>query len=49
MTDAQIVHEIANGNNDAFTEMYNMYRSEFESYIRKRYKGNTYKALRPTP
>ena len=40
MTDAQLIHEIAHGNNAAFTELYEMYRSEFICYIRKSYKGN---------
>lgn len=40
MTDAQLVHEIAHGNNAAFTELYERYRSEFICYIRKSYKGN---------
>ena len=39
MTDSQLIHEIAHGNNSAFTELYNMYRSEFIGYIRKSYKG----------
>ena len=40
MTDAQLIHEIAHGNNAAFTELYEMYRSEFICYIRKSYKGD---------
>ena len=40
MTDLQFIHEIAHGNNRAFTELYEMYRSEFIGYIRKSYKGD---------
>lgn len=39
MTDLQFIYEIAHGNNHAFTELYEMYRSEFIGYIRKSYKG----------
>lgn len=40
MTDLQFIHEIAHGNNQAFTELYEMYRSEFIGFIRKSYKGD---------
>lgn len=40
MTDQELIHEIACGNNQAFTVLYNQYRNEFFGYIRKRYKGN---------
>ena len=40
MTDLQFIHEIAHGNNRAFTELYEMYRSEFIGYIRNSYKGD---------
>lgn len=40
MTDAQLIQEIANGNDSAFTELYERYRSEFIGYIRKSYKGD---------
>lgn len=39
MTDSQLIHEIAHGNNSAFTELYETYRKEFIGYIRKSYKG----------
>ena len=40
MTDIQYIEAIANGNNVAFTELYEEYRSEFINYVRKSYKGN---------
>lgn len=40
MTDAQFIHEIARGNNSAFTELYNMYRDEFAGFIRRRFNGD---------
>lgn len=39
MTDPQIIREIAEGNQRAFTELYNMYRAEFIGYVRKSFRG----------
>ena len=38
MTDSQLIHEIAHGNNNAFTELYETYRKEFVGYIRMSFK-----------
>lgn len=40
MTDQELIHEIAHGNNHAFTVLYTQYRNEFFGYIRKHYKGD---------
>ena len=40
MTDSQLIHEIAHGNNSAFTELYETYRKEFLGYIRMSFKGD---------
>ena len=40
MTDFQLIHEIAHGNNNAFTELYETYRKEFVGYIRMSFKGD---------
>lgn len=40
MTDLQLIHEIAQGNNRAFTELYERFRSEFIGYIRRSYRGD---------
>lgn len=40
MTDSQLIHEIAHGNNNAFTKLYETYRDEFKGYIRKSFKGD---------
>ena len=40
MTDSQLIHEIAHGNNSAFTELYETYRKEFVGYIRMSFKGD---------
>lgn len=37
MTDKQLIQEIASGNHQAFTDIYNRYRSEFINFIRKGY------------
>lgn len=40
MTDSQLIYEIAHGNGNAFTKLYETYRDEFTGYIRKSFKGN---------
>lgn len=41
MTDQEFIYKIAQGDNRAFTALYNQYRSEFAGYIRKRYTGDS--------
>lgn len=41
MTDQEYIYKIAQGDNRAFTTLYNQYQSEFAGYIRKCYKGDS--------
>lgn len=41
MTDQEFIYKIAQGDNQAFTILYDQYRSEFVGYIGKRYKGDS--------